>query len=76
MHTRSIRMDHSIEDAKSAKKGEGPTRRIMREKDVDTEIQLANPHQEPDGPKWPSGAASSHQEPLASWTTREEKPEA
>ena len=69
-------MDHSIEDTKSAKKGERPTRGIMREKDVDTEIQLANTNQEPDSPKQPSGTASSHQEPLASWTTREGGPEA
>jgi len=69
-------MNHSIEDTKSAEKGEGPTRRIMREKDVDTEIQLANPHQEPEGPKWPSGATSSQQPPRASWTTREGEPEA
>ena len=68
--------DHSAEDAKSTKKAEGPTRRLMRRKDVDTEIQLANPHQEPEGHQWPSGAASSHQEPLASWATREGKPEA
>ena len=69
-------MDHSGEETKSTKKAEDPTRRLMREKDIDTEIQLANTHQEPEGPKWPSGAASSHQEHLASWTAREREPEA
>ena len=69
-------MDHSAEEAKSTKRSENPTQKLMREKDIDTETQLANPHQEPDGPKWTSGAASSHQEPLASWTTREGEPEA
>ena len=44
-------MDHSGEEAKGTKKAEGPTRRLMRGKDVDTEIQLDNTHQEPDGPK-------------------------
>ena len=48
----------------------------MREKDIDTEIKLSNPHQEPDGPKWPSEAASGHQEPRASWAAREGEPEA
>lgn len=69
-------MDHSGEETKSTKKAESPTRRLMRGKDVDTEIQLENTHQEPDGPKWPSGAASSHQEPSTFWTAREGKPEA
>ena len=72
----SIRMDHSGEETKSTKKAESPTRRLMRGKDVDTEIQLANTHQEPDGPKWPSGAANGHQEPRASWIAKEEEPEA
>ena len=60
---RSIRIDHSAEGAKSTKKAEFPTRRLMRGKDVDTEIQLANTHQEPDGHQEPSVEASSHQEP-------------
>ena len=63
-------MDHSAEDTKSTKKTERPTRRIMREKDIDTEIQLSNPHQEYDGHQWPPAAASGQQPPRASWTAR------
>ena len=69
-------MDHSGEETKSAEKAKGPTRKLMKGKDVDTEIQLANTHQEPDGHQWPSVTVSSHQEHLASWTAREGEPEA
>ena len=71
-----MRMDYPTEKAKSTKRSETTTQKPMREKDVDTKIQLANTHQEPDGPKWPSETASSHQEPRASWTAKKGEPEA
>lgn len=69
-------MDYSAEDAKSTKKTESPARRMMREKDIDTEIQLYNPNQEHDGHQWPPAAASGQQPTGASWTAREGKPKA
>ena len=46
-----IRTNCPTEEAKNTKRSENPTQKLMREKDIDTETQLDNPHQEPDGPK-------------------------
>ena len=69
-------MDYSAEDAKSTKKTERPTRRMMREKDIDSGTKMSNPHQEHDGHQWPPAATSGQQPPRASWTARKEGHEA